>query len=215
MNISGVKLTRLVDAATEPIALSDAVNWLRVEISDDNSLISDLITAARLECEQLSGRSFIATTWQLTIDYLPMSAGPFPGFPWPFGGGSGYPGRLGNNGVITLPMPPLISVSSVEYLDYSGVLQTLSPSAYLTNPGTPGTLFPTFGTFFPLSQPIPSAVKIAYVAGYGPDASFVPKSTMLALRFLVAHYYNHRTSNVEVPDAVQNLLDIDRAPRSG
>lgn len=210
------KLTRLVDAAVEPIALSDAVNWLRVEITDDNDLITGLITAARMDCEQEAGRSFISTTWELTLDYLPLSAGPFPGFPWPFGGGSGYPGRTGaNDGRIILPMPPLIGITSLTYIDYAGNTQTLDPSAYVASPGTPGSVFPTFGTFFPLSQPRPAAVNITYTAGYGTEATDVLPPHMLAMRFLLGHYYHHRTSDVEIPKAVQRLLNVDRAPQSG
>ena len=176
MYLPNAKLQRLADPTVEPLSLADAKGYLRVEIDDDDTLIGDMITAARLQCEQMNDRSFITTTWQYTVDYLPLSAGPFPGFPWPFGGGSGsYPGRVSSNdGTIALPMPPLIAITSLEYLDTGGTLQTLDPSRYQVSAGTPGTIFPNYGTFFPLSQPRPAAVNIVYTAGYGPDALTIP-----------------------------------------
>jgi hypothetical protein len=208
MILPNSKLSRLADPTVEPLSLSDAKGYLRVETDADDALICDIITAARIECEQIGDQSILATTWKFTLDFLPLSAGPFPGFPWPFGGGPmAYPGRVSaNDGRVELPMSPLIAVTSVDYLDTSGVPQVLDPSAYQVSTGTPGWIFPDYGTFFPLSQPRPAAVNITYTAGYGTDPSTVPKTILMAMRLLVANYYRHRTTDVPAPQAVVNLV---------
>lgn len=207
------KLARLVDAAVEPLSLADAKLFLRVENSAEDALISDMIAAARMECERINDRSFITTTWQLTLDFLPLSAGPFPGFSpsarrW--GGGGSYDRVDAHDGAVFLPMPPLIGVSSLSYVDQGGVRQSLdvTPEAgnVLVSTGTPGVIHAAYGKFFPLSQPRAAAVDIVYTAGYGDDPSAVPRSVVMAIRLLVAHYHKHRTTNAEVPDAVCNLL---------
>lgn len=44
---------------TEPITLQEAKDWCRVDITDDDTLITLLITAARIVCENHANLSFI------------------------------------------------------------------------------------------------------------------------------------------------------------
>lgn len=47
---------------TEPITLQEAKDWCRVDITDDDTLIGLLITAARIVCENYANMSFIPRT---------------------------------------------------------------------------------------------------------------------------------------------------------
>ena len=208
------KLVRLVDATTEPLALADAKNFLRVEVTNDDTLISSLITVARLECEAINNRSFIQTTWQLTLDYFPPYGSQYSSLlpPAIVGPMSGRNYWLNLSDVaIAFPMPPLIAVTGITYVDPSGTLQTLDPSPSAQNvsiaAGTPGQMTPFFGKIFPITRPILSAVNITYTAGFGPDATTVPQNVVQAIRVLTAHYYEHRTEDTEVPAVVRRLLD--------
>jgi uncharacterized phiE125 gp8 family phage protein len=197
------KLTRIADAAVEPLSVQDARNYLRVEVPDDDALIADMITAARLECERMNNRSFITTTWKLILDYLPFVGG--------YGLWQGPSDRLiADDGAITLPMPPLIAISSLTYIDQGGVSRSIdvSPTSpdVIVSAGTPGRFYPAYGRFFPFAQPRPAAVEITYTAGYGPNPADVPRNVVLAMRMLVSHYYEHRTTDAPVPEAVSNLL---------
>ena len=49
-------------AASEPITLTEAKNFLRVDGSDDDALIGALISAAREMCEQYTRRILVTTT---------------------------------------------------------------------------------------------------------------------------------------------------------
>src|ERR1044072_3202563 len=49
----------LPSEVTEPITLQEAKNWLKIEVSDDDSLIEALIIAARQACEGYTALSFV------------------------------------------------------------------------------------------------------------------------------------------------------------
>jgi hypothetical protein len=208
------KLLRITDAATEPLTLDDAKNFCRVTIDDDDDLVSSFITAARYECERIANRSFINTTWQLTLDYFPPYSARYSSLlpPAIVGGWSDRNYWLNLSEVaIQLPMPPLIEITELTYVDTNGVLQTLDtdPDAELVqiSAGTPGMLTPWFGKIFPITQASISAVNITYVAGYGPDASYVPQVVIAAMRFLVAFYYENRAETAMYPEVINSLLD--------
>lgn len=203
------KLTRLVDATVEPITLAQAKLYLRVEVSADDDMISDMISAARIECERIGDRSYVATTWQLTLDYLPFPSNPQAGFPFPFSPYNNVAGGFNrvnpNDGGITLPMS-LLSLVSITYVDMAGELQSIDPSQVIVSPGKPGRIYPAYGTFFPFSQPRAQAVTITYVGGYDDDGSTVPANIRQAMRLILANMYAHRTCNVPLPDNVTSLI---------
>lgn len=58
MNYNAVVSVTIAAVGTEPLSLDDAKNWCRVDISDDDALITSLITAARIMCEQYVGLLF-------------------------------------------------------------------------------------------------------------------------------------------------------------
>ena len=47
---------------TEPVTLQEAKDWCRIDVTDDDSLITSLITAARIMCEHYANLSFINRT---------------------------------------------------------------------------------------------------------------------------------------------------------
>ena len=60
-------------AATEAITLSEAKNFLRVDHSDDDALISALISAARQMCESYTRRILVTTTIDEYFDKFPTN----------------------------------------------------------------------------------------------------------------------------------------------
>jgi len=100
-----------VEPSEEPVSIEEAKAHLRVDIEDDDNLILNLITAARKKAETILKRSLITQT----LIYYPDD--------WPDGD------------YIELPLPPLQSVSSVTYTDYSGAV-TIFGSATVQASGT-------------------------------------------------------------------------------
>lgn len=52
-----IEVTLSTDVNSEPVALQQVKNWLKMDYSADDSLIQSLITTARKQCEQYAGIS--------------------------------------------------------------------------------------------------------------------------------------------------------------
>lgn len=198
--------------SVEPVSLAEAKLHLRVSISDDDALISSLITAARSVCETRLRRAICTQT----IDCY------FDNFPW----GGGYYNRMirqmgpspywlpTSTGLLDLPRPPVQSITGVYYLDYNGTYQTIDPSLYTYSVGTPGRIQPVFGKVWPIARPTIDAVRVRLVVGYG-DASAVPETIKAAMKLMVGNWYENREEVIvgstitEVPNSVDALLSTE------
>ncbi len=61
-------LERTADPVTESVSLTEAKDYLRVDGSDDDSLITDMIVAAREFAEEYLAKSLITQSWKLAFD---------------------------------------------------------------------------------------------------------------------------------------------------
>lgn len=101
-------LTRTVAPATEPVTLAEAKLYLRVDHSHEDTLINDLITAARMMAESWLSRTFITQTWKLAFDFAVADS-------------------------IWLPMGPVSEVVSIVMVNQDGSTSTLDSSNYWLN----------------------------------------------------------------------------------
>lgn len=138
----------LITAPTDlPITVNQARSRLKIDSAAEDEYIEFLITALTNLIdggEGVLGHCLCRQTWEYRI------AG-FPCF------------RL------ELPLPPLASVTSIKYLDTSGVEQTLSSSAYVVidQGANPAIIQPATGYSWPATMcDRPDAVRILYIAGY-------------------------------------------------
>lgn len=201
-------LKQTVAPAAEPVTLTEAKAHIRVDITDDDALITSLIVAAREHVESLTRTQFMPATWRLSLD----------GFPPAYRLRGAFYRQEPEGTDIILPRPPLTAVSSIKYYDTSGVLQTASTDLYAAQTDeTPGRVTLKYGQIWPDAQDIANAVQVLYTAGYstGSDAtvsrSAVPQSIKQAIFLLVGHWYENReavlTGSVskEYEFAVQSL----------
>lgn len=143
-------------------------------------LVNSLITTARMAAEQFTRRAFVTQTWDLKLDGFPA------------------------NDAIWLPLPPLISVTSVTYTDTAGAAQTWAlTTGYLVDvPAGPaperGKVYPAYGVPYPSARNIPNAVVVRFVAGYG-AASAVPEGIKSGMKLILGHLYANR-ENVVITD---------------
>jgi len=196
-------LTLASAPASEPVTLAELKSWLRVETTADDSDITALGLAARRLVESYLGRQLVTATWRLTLD----------GFPWP--GGWAYleaPTLFPDPHTIRIPKAPLQSVSTVEYYDLGGTLNTLDAATYNVDAASdPGRIILAMGKVWPVTKLMPAAVQITFVAGYGAAAS-VPEEVKLAIKMLAAHWYERRGDDgtqEELPLAVKSLLGLN------
>lgn len=179
--------------ASEPVTTAEAKSHLRVDISDDDSLIAALVAAARQAFEEINGRSLYTTTWKLVLD------------DWP------------SDPYIALPRPPLASVTSVVYVDSDGNSTTWGASNYVVETlRTPGRIYLAEGVDWPSAAlRAASPITITYVAGWATTPA-IPQRYKQAVLLLVGHWYENRESVVvgriqgELPLAFESLALMDR-----
>lgn len=186
-------LTLVTAPATEPITLDEAKKHCRVDVSDEDDLIRSLIVAARQHVESFTHRALVTQTWDYKLD----------GFP-----------ALGE--CFEVPLAPVLSVTSITYLDTAGSSQTWSSSNYLTdiqagNYSQRMRITPAYGISYPSTYGVMNAATVRFVAGYG-AASAVPQAIKAAIKILIGHWYRTRepivtgTIVASVPMSVDALL---------
>lgn len=179
---------------TEPVTLGDMKAHLNVDpgFTDDDDLISGLITSARQQAEDYTARSLVTHTWLFTLDAFPIyrvgapSRSDYDAF-----GNRTFGSLRGVNGstAIKLPRPPLLSVTSVQYSDLTDTLQTLDPSQYQVDAiAQPGRILPAYGCTWPLTAPVANAVQVAYQTGI----ASLSGSVLLAIKLRAAALYANR-----------------------
>lgn len=214
-----MRLVPITPPAAEPVTLDEAKLHARVLYDDDDALISSLIVAARKYCETAIKTALVTQSWTLMLDGFASAGGYYNRSirdVWasmgslPYGAGF-YPGMIPNStGLIDVPLPPLQSVEAVQYYDFEGTLQTVDPAAYNVSLGTPGRIQPAYSKVWPIARPTIDAVQIQFTSGYG-DATTVPENVKVAIKMMVAHWYENReavsaVSMAAVPMCVDALL---------
>jgi uncharacterized phiE125 gp8 family phage protein len=168
---------------TEPITTAEAKAHLHVNGSDDDAYIAALIVSAREGAEHLTGRALMTQTLELAID--------------------------GFDGAIKLPRPPLATITSVKYLDQSGVLQTMAEASYLLDSHSePAVLEPAYDTQWPATRCQKNAVLVRYQAGYA-SAALVPQMIKSWMLLRIGMLYENREA-VAVGAPIVEVPHIDR-----
>ena len=206
-------LTLKVAPATEPVTLVEAKGHCKVDLSDDDTLITGLISTARKQAEQRTGRALITQQWELTQETF-FDAWRSRCVVSPDSIVSGrYPAR------IYLPKPKLQSVQSVKYLDENGVQQTLVSTEYqVVTSELVGYIQPAYGKCWPSCRVQPDSVVVAYTAGYGTALSTEEQSIKSWMLMAISTLYNQRDAVIagavnELPhDFFAGLLDPHVVP---
>lgn len=189
--------------SVEPLNADQAKQHCRVETTEDDDYFDGLVTAARSAVEEYLSRSLITQTWELGI----------PRFPF--------------QDRILLPRGPVQSVTSVIYTDSGLSSHTMTANTdYLTDIYSElAEIVIPFGKVWPtavLSTMRP--VVIRFVAGYGSDGTAVPAQIILAMKQLIADWYENReavsisrtaSAIVELPNAYKALLATYRLKYPG
>ena len=88
-------------------------------------------------------------------------------------------------------IPPVLSVTSIKYLDTAGVQQTLDSSLYLVDT-VACCVVPAYGQSWPSLYPVSQPVTVRISCGYGATAASVPGTIKSAMLLLIAHWYENR-----------------------
>jgi uncharacterized phiE125 gp8 family phage protein len=181
----------VMPAAVDPVSLAEAKAHLRVDHSDDDGLIVDLIKAATARAQAEVQRQFVTATMEWVLQGWPYS--------------------------IRLPIAPVaaVDVTSVKYVDGLDVAQTLPATDYIVRPRGPSIeiVLKTGKTWPPLST-TPAAEPVVVRFNAGTTAADVPANVKAAIKLLLGHFYANREAvlvgagaqAIELPLAARDLL---------
>jgi uncharacterized phiE125 gp8 family phage protein len=175
---------------TRIVTIVEAKEQLRILHDGEDLYIGTLIDAATSWAEKYQGRKYLTQT---CVDYLDA---------WP--------------AVIRPRWLPLFAVTSIQYIDDGGTLQTWDADEYDVDSDTePGRIIPAYGESFPSIRGDVNGIIVTYTAGYGTDAEDVPGEIRTAILMIVAHWYANREavsdlSMAEVPMGAHALLGLER-----
>ena len=192
-------LTRQTSPAVEPVTVAEAKAHLRVDVSDDDTYIGTLITAAREWCEQYLDRTLVNTQWVMRFDSFPPDG----------------------TQDIELPRPPMSLAGTTTAVSLTFTSETGGTQAYSTasfrvdRNATPGAVKTLYGQTWPPHLMDDNAVSVTWWAGYGSAGSSVPAAVRHAILMVVGILYEKRAaaesgSLNEVPFGVKSLLDSQR-----
>ncbi len=171
----------------DPVTLSEIKTYLRIgDMGDFDNLLADLIIAAREAVELFQNRALSTQTLEVSFDDWPEM--PFD-----------------------LPRPPLQSITSVTYTDYTGTDHNMNFTDYfvLDSNSEPARVTLKKYTVLPpvILQDI-NAFRVRYIAGNA-NISDIPKTVKQAYLLYISHRFNN-PDDINIPDAFYNLLRPER-----
>lgn len=173
----------------QPVSLTEVKAHLRVSASTEDALLTALVASATDWMEEYLDRALIQQTWELRM------------LAWPW------------DAIIELPRAPVLSITSVKYLDLDGVEQTLDPAQYrlVVQDRFRARIEPTYQANWPTGRYQSDAVRVRYLTGYAPNnasppdyAVNVPAPIKHGLLMLVAELYENRETSLVNSTLVQN-----------
>jgi uncharacterized phiE125 gp8 family phage protein len=174
-----------VSPISEPVSLAEARSQCRIDGTDSDGDLNRYIIAARTLIEEYTGTKLVSQT-------VLMQASRFCD-------------------LIDLPTAPIISVSSVKYLDTTGVEQTLDTSVYeLVNTGLDPQIRLKINQTWPSARPVSDAVRVTATVGY----STVPESLRAAMLMLIAQWNDERSSISSVRQSVTSDGGVPTLPNT-
>jgi len=181
--------------AAEPVSVSEAKQYLRIDSAVEDPVVASLILAARLHIEGALDIAMVTQSWTLVLDQWPA------------------------DGRVSVPLGPLQGVDSVKVHDADEVAQTVSPQTYMVDLSSlRPRLVRNSGAVWPTPGRPANGIEIAVTAGYGDTPETVPQPIRQAVLLLAAHWYEQREPVVfdqpdELPHGVADLLKPYRQVR--
>ena len=185
-----MRLKIITPPATEPLTLIESKGHLRISGTDDDAIITRLITQAREYCEDYQGKKYITQTLEAYLDEFPTGSIEFR------------------------DCSPVQSIASIKYTDKDGIVNTLSVSDYsLDGISFINKIDLNYNKNWPTTTLKPTnGIVINFAAGYGVAAA-VPETVkwamVLQMKLLYDDYRPDERAGLE--RARDALLGMNRA----
>ena len=173
-----------IDSTTgsEIVANSELKDYARIETSDDDTIVAEMIKSAREKCEAYMNRDIVAKTRTLFVSNVNRS---------------GEYGDLYKRKIkIVLPFAPIASVTSVQQQDSSGTLSSIGHNVYGFE-----------DKYIEIPSDYMNNIKIVYTTS---GLSF--SDIKMAIKQLATTYYDNRAEYVkgtivaELPTNIKSIL---------
>ena len=183
----------LAGPAVEPVTLADAKAHLRLDTTDEDDLVEALILAARVTVERTTRLGLVEQTWRVRLADWPADRR------------------------VALPVAPVGEVASVRVRSAAGIETIVAPASYALDGAFDAPIL-RIGRAVAGPDGPPGGIEIDLVVGYGPDGAAVPAPLRLAVRRLVAQWFEHRGDDAAsapagLPGDVRTLLAPFVRPR--
>tara|TARA_R100001244_G_scaffold126111_1_gene96422 strand:- start:7991 stop:8581 length:591 start_codon:yes stop_codon:yes gene_type:complete len=162
-------------AAVVLITTADAKTFLKVDTTEDDTVIDNLISAATESAQEYTNRFFINTT---LVQY-----------------GSNF------SDLTELLKSPVGDINDIKYYDVKDILRTVSAAAYSLIPAIEPSLLDIDSseateTDGAVNSDRIDAVQCEYIVGYGTASTDVPSAIIQAVYLTLGHWYQNRTAVV-------------------
>lgn len=154
----------------EPLTPAEARASTRVDVSDDDVLITSHITAVREHVEQITARSLMTQKQAYVIDSFYQN----------------------QHGMLLLEKGPITSIDSINYVAMDGTNQVMPSTDYKVDlSGQLARITPRFGKIWPITIPEIACITVNFTAGYG-AAQNVPEGIKQWMRLRLGSFYENR-----------------------
>ena len=185
--------------AAEPVSLLElrsttTGSYLRVDFSDDDLVLSALISECRADAERMTGKAFAPQTIQAMWTMPQISGNNLAGarllYDQDF---YNYNESLGANPyspapfILTMPQPPLVAVSLFEYRITAFAAWQTWPALVGTTPNYVVDTLPIPGVVYLQYPPPAYQYRLTYTCGY---TTLPPELKLMLLQYIAWKYEN-------------------------
>lgn len=158
---------------SEPLTKGDVKDHLGLNGDDYDNRVHQLISMARKQVERLTNRRLIQQSLAIYLETFPAGL------------------------EIVLPVAPVSEISSIQYYDTDGVLQTFASTKYFTDIiSEPGRIVLDSSAFWPdIETGRPNAVRVNVVAGYGDSSADIDEGLTTAMLMIVEEAFDRPDKN--------------------
>ena len=150
--------------ATEPVSLVEIKAYLKIDQDEEDDLLRAFISTARVHLEHMIGHHLITQTWRVTLE-----------------------GPLGER--FRLPVQPISELLALSVIDIDGTTAALDVSGLsIFQAENPAMLANLDGYLLSFNQRLQLDVE----TGFGPTVEDVPDPLRLAIKMIVAEWYERR-----------------------